>query len=269
MGRIVAACAASHILMSPTGCEEQAARIVAGMAELGRRLRKTEPDVVVLITSDHMFNINLSLQPRFVVGVADSYLPMGDMDIPRDPVPGSRVVGRAITDQADKDGFDICQAEEYALDHGVMVPLLFMDLRGIPVVPLIVNINTEPMPSASRCLALARSVRRAIEQRTPSDCKVAVIGAGGLSHWLCVPRHGEVSVEFDRMVMEKLASGQMADLVAMGNDAIIEQGGNAGIEILTWVMAAEAASASSGETLYYEPMSQWFTGIGGMEFHVK
>lgn len=269
MGKIVAAGGTSHILMSPKGCEESAARVVNGIAELGRRLKAARPDVLVIITSDHMFNINLSMQPRFVVGIADSYTPMGDMDIPRDPVLGSREVGRAIALQADKDGFDLCQAEEYSLDHGIMIPILFMGMKEIPVVPVIVNINTDPIPSARRCVALAESIRQAIETRTPDGCRVAVVGAGGLSHWLCVPRHGEVSEKFDHMVMDELARGNAEKLVAMGNEAIIDQGGNAGVEILTWIMAAVASEASSGEKVFYEAMTQWFTGIGGMEFHVK
>jgi 2'-aminobiphenyl-2,3-diol 1,2-dioxygenase large subunit len=268
MGRIVGSYAVTHILMSRAGCEADARKVFDGMKEIGRRLRATQPDALIVISSDHMFNINLAMQPPFAIGVADRYIPMGEMDIPRDPVVGHRSLARSMVVQAAEDGFDLAQAEEYALDHGVMVPLLFTHSRDIPVVPVIVNIQTDPIPSARRCLELARSFRRAIETRRPAAERVGVIGTGGLSHWLCVPRHGEVSTAFDRMVIDRLAAGDAEALVELGNAAIIEQGGNGGIEILTWIMAAAMAGGGAGEEVFYQPMPQWFTGLGGMAFHV-
>lgn len=269
MGKIVAACGVSHILMSPKDCEQAATRIVSGMQELGRRIRLARPDVVVIISSDHMFNIDLALQPRFVIGMSDQYAPMGDMDIPREPVTGHRALAQAIVLQAAHDGFDLCQAEEYRPDHGVMVPLLFLGLKHLPVVPLIVNINTDPIPSAQRCLALGDSLRRTIETALPEDARVAVIGAGGLSHWLCVPRHGEVDEAFDNMVIDELCAGRQQALAGLGNDEIIARGGNGGIEIVNWIMSAQAARSSGGERMFYEPMRPWFTGIGGVLYQVN
>ena len=74
MGRLVAAGACSHILMSPEGVEERARGIVAGIRELGRRIIASKPDLVVVVSSDHMFNVNMSLQAPFCVGVADEYV---------------------------------------------------------------------------------------------------------------------------------------------------------------------------------------------------
>ena len=67
MGRIVGAFATSHVLMSPEGIEAQAERVFAGMKEIGRRLRAARPDVVVVITSDHLNNFKLDLQAPFIV----------------------------------------------------------------------------------------------------------------------------------------------------------------------------------------------------------
>lgn len=269
MGKIVAACGVSHILMSPHGCEASAQNIVDGFKTLGEKLLAAKPDVVIVISSDHMFNIDLAMQPRFVIGMSDQYTPVGDMDIPRIPVAGHRALAEAIVKQADQDGFDLCQAEEYALDHGVMVPLLFMGLSHLPIVPLIVNINTQPMPSALRCLALGETLRQAVETSLPVATRVAVVGGGGLSHWLCVPRHGEVDEVFDRYTMDKLCNGGQATLAQAGNADIIERGGNGGIEIVNWLMAAQAAHSSGGEKIFYEPMRSWFTGLGGVLYHVN
>jgi 2'-aminobiphenyl-2,3-diol 1,2-dioxygenase large subunit len=267
MAKLVGSFAVSHIVMSPQGCEADAGAVVSGMREIGRRLKSLAPDVVVVISSDHMFNINLALQPPFTVGIAESYVPFGDMDIPRDPIKGHPALARAIVAQGAEDGFDLARAEEYQPDHGVMIPLIFADARTIPLVPVLVNINTDPIPSAARCVALARSIRRAI-LALPGDERVVVLGTGGLSHWLCVPRHGEVSEAFDRKVIASLVAGRGADLAALGNDAILEEGGNGGIEILTWLMAAEIAGSPTAEEIFYQPMPSWFTGMGGVAFHV-
>lgn len=267
MANIVGSFAVSHIVMSPQGCEADAGEVVAGMREIGRRLKALKPDVVIVISSDHMFNINLSLQPPFTVGTADSYVPFGDMDIPRDPLKGHRALARAIVAQGAEDGFDLAQAEEYQPDHGVMIPLIFAEARDVPIVPILVNINTDPIPSAARCLKLARSMRQAI-LALPGDARVVVLGTGGLSHWLCVARHGEVSEAFDRQVIDSLVAGRGGDLAARGNDAIVEEGGNGGIEILTWLMAAEIAGSPTAEEVFYKPMPSWFTGMGGVAFHV-
>jgi len=269
MGKIVAACGVSHILMSPKGCEEAAQNVVNGFQTMGLKLLAAKPDIVLVISSDHMFNIDLAMQPRFIIGMSDQFMPVGDMDIPRTPVAGHRVLAEAILKQADQDGFDLCQAEEYRLDHGVMVPLLFMGLSHLPVVPLIVNINTQPMASAQRCLALGDTLRQAIEVSLPHTTRVAVIGAGGLSHWLCVPRHGEVDEEFDHYTMNELCAGRQSALAQAGNEDIIARGGNGGIEIVNWLMAAQAARSSGGEKIFYEPMRSWFTGLGGVLYHVN
>jgi 2'-aminobiphenyl-2,3-diol 1,2-dioxygenase large subunit len=267
MAKLVGSLAVSHIVMSSQGCEADAGVVVSGMREIGRRLKSLAPDVVVVISSDHMFNINLALQVPFTVGVAESYVPFGEMDIPCDPLKGHPALARAIVMQGEKDGFDLARAEEYRPDHGIMIPLIFADAQAIPVVPVLVNINTDPIPSATRCLALARSIRSAI-LALPGNERVVVLGTGGLSHWLCVPRHGEISEAFDRKVIASLVAGRGAELAALGNDAILEEGGNGGIEILTWLMAAEIAGSPTAEEIFYQPMPTWFTGMGGVAFHV-
>lgn len=266
MGTLVAAGACSHILMAPDGVEERANRIVAGIKELGRRLLAKKPDLIVVVSSDHMFNINLSLQPPFCVGVADEYVPFGDMEIPRDPRPGHRAFAEAFVAHAAARGFDLAKAEELHPDHGIALPMLLMDpARKVPIVPLIVNINMEPAPSAARCHALGAVLRETIERMRPTNERVAILATGGLSHWLNIPRHGEVSESFDRHVLTCFEQGATQQLAGLSTPQIIEQGGNGGLEIINWLLAAGAAPEWRGETVYYEPMPEWFTGMGGME----
>lgn len=266
MGQLVAAGACSHILMSPQGVEARAGRIVAGIREVGRRLLAKKPDLVVVVSSDHMFNVNMSLQPPFCVGVADEYLPFGDMDIPQEPRPGHRAFAETFVAHAAARGFDLAKAEELRPDHGVALPMMLIDpQRRLPIVPLLVNINMEPVPTAARCHALGGVLREAIDKHRPAGERVAVLATGGLSHWLNIPRHGEVSEAFDRAVLGSFERGQAESLTRLSPAQIMEQGGNGGLEIVNWLMAAGAAPGWKGETVYYEPMPEWFTGMGGME----
>ena len=254
--------------MSPRGVEARAKRIVGGIREVGRRLLAKRPDLVVVISSDHMFNINMSLQAPFVVGVADEYRPFGDMDIPLDPRPGHRAFAEAFVAHAAVRGFDLAKAEELRPDHGVALPMMFIDPdRNVPIVPVLVNINMEPVPTAARCHALGGVLRETIDKNRPANERVAVLATGGLSHWLNIPRHGEVSEAFDRGVLGSFERGQAESLTRLSPPQIVEQGGNGGLEIVNWLVAAGAAPEWRGETVYYEPMPEWFTGMGGMELH--
>ncbi|HMN78707.1 MAG TPA: hypothetical protein PKA20_02140 [Burkholderiaceae bacterium] len=268
MGRLVSVGACSHILMSPQGVEARARRIVDGIRDIGRRLLAARPDLIVVISSDHMFNVNLSLQPPFVVGVADAYRPFGDMNIPTTPRPGHRAFAEAFVVHAATRGFDLAKAEELRPDHGVALPMMLIDPADrVPIVPLLVNINMHPAPSAARCHALGGVLRETIDRHRPPDERVAVLATGGLSHWLNVPRHGEVSEAFDRMVRTGFEQGRLGQLTRLSVDEIAEQGGNGGLEIINWLMAAGAAPGWRGRTIYYEPMPEWFTGMGGLELH--
>jgi len=136
--------------------------------------------------------------------------------------------------------------------------------RTIPIVPLLVNINMDPPPSPSRCYALGGALRATIENDRPKGERIAILATGGLSHWLNIARHGEVSEQFDRQVMNAIISGRAPELARMSSAEIVEQGGNGGLEIVTWLIAAATVPGRSGEIIYYEPIPEWFTGMGGI-----
>jgi 2'-aminobiphenyl-2,3-diol 1,2-dioxygenase large subunit len=94
--------------------------------------------------------------------------------------------------------------------------------------------------------------------------RVAVIGTGGLSHWLFVPRMGEVASDFDRMVLAELAAGRAEKLARLSAAEIVEKSGNGGLEIVAWLMAAATVPGRNGEAVFYEPMPEWLTGMGGL-----
>ncbi len=269
MGEIVSLHSTSHILFSPQAAPEQAERIYQGMKELGELLVYKEPDVILMIAPEHMFNIDLSIQPPFCIGVSDHYTPLGDLGIPQRQFRGHREFAESLVGYTAKAGFDLAKAEGIAPDHGITLPLTFIKPWGkIPVVPLYININMTPPPTPSRCLALATTLKRAIEEARPEHETVAVIGSGGLSHWLNIPGAGEVSEKFDQKIIDLVVSGNGHQIAEMSSKEILEQGGNGGLEVMNWMMAAAMVPGSRGRKVFYEPMVSWLTGMGGVVMDV-
>ncbi|MGH7822503.1 MAG: AmmeMemoRadiSam system protein B, partial [Candidatus Binatia bacterium] len=216
-----------------------------------------------------MFNIDMAIQPPFCVGVADEHVPLGDMSIPRRPFPGHRDFAEGLVRHTARSGFDLAVAEELAPDHGVTLPLLFVKPWGrIPVVPLYVNVNMEPAPSPARCRALAGAIGEFIASVRPANERVGVVATGGLSHWLNLPQMGTVAEDFDRHVLETIGSGNPGRLAELSAEELAERAGNGGLEILNWMMMAVAAGEPKGDTIFYEPIPQWFTGMAGMAMRV-
>ena len=270
MGKIVCAYATSHVLFDPSPAPDRAARIVAGMQELGRRAAAARPDVLLLITNEHMFNINLRIQPPFSIGVSDEYEAYGDMGIPKRKFRGHNEFAMSLAGFAADAGFDLALCDGIRPDHGVTLPLLFIKPWGsIPVVPLYVNANMTPPPSLARCLALARTIRSWIAEERPANERIAIVASGGLSHWLNIPGAGNVAVDFDETFIQRLAAGKYTDYTQLTMAEILDRAGNGGLEIANWLMMAEMIPGARGEKIYYEPMPAWQTGLGGVAMHVS
>ncbi len=265
MGRIVGAFATSHVLMSPDGIEAQAERVFAGMKEIGRRLRAARPDVIVLITSDHLNNFKLDLQVPFIVATASMFTPFGDMGVPKTPFRGYREFAEALIEHAAAHGLDLARAEEARPDHGVAIPVAIVNPNGaIPVVPLYINVAMEPVPAPRRVWALGQALRDTVERHRPAAERVVVLATGGLSHWICMARQGDVNEAFDREVLDRLVRGEGDRLAALTAADILDRAGNGGLEILNWIAMAGAVAGARGETIYYEPIPSWLTGMGGV-----
>jgi AmmeMemoRadiSam system protein B len=265
MGKIVGVFGTAHILMNPKETEEKADEVFNGMVEVGRRVRGTKPDVLVMITGDHMFNINQDWQIPICVGISDEWHPIGDLNTGTVPFPGYSKLANAFVDHAAKKGFDIAKSKALKPDHGVTLPLRFIAPdNDVPVVPILLNGNMTPLPQPSRCHALGEVLRETIEKSLPADTRVAIVATGGLSHWLSVPRMGEVAETWDRDFLARIVAGKGAELSKMSAEDIVENAGNGGIEVVAWLMASATLPGKSGEAVYYVPVPKWSTGMGGM-----
>lgn len=266
MGSIVAGYGTGHILLKRHSAGEAGERVFAGMQEIGRRARAMRPDVLIIVSSDHLYHFDLSVQAPFVVAVSDSLTPYGDMHLPRDPLPGSADFGAGLVRHAASKGFDLAVCEQYRPDHGVVIPYLMIDReRRIPVVPILTNTAMDPPPEPSRCWQLAGVIGDFVRHVRPASERVVIVGTGGLSHWLGCAEMGRVNPAFDNDVLDKVAGGAGVELARLSAGDVVREGGNGGLEIINWLVMAGTLPGAAGERIYYEALTEWMTGMGGVE----
>jgi protocatechuate 4,5-dioxygenase beta chain/2'-aminobiphenyl-2,3-diol 1,2-dioxygenase large subunit len=249
--------------MAPQSVEAQAARVVDGMLNVGRHLRAAKPDVLVIVTSDHLFNVRLGTPSRFLVGTGASFTPFGEMDVPRETYLGHPSFAHAFVDFAAARGVSIDRIDPLNPDHGTAVPLLFANPdRDIPVVPLLVNYTCETVPEPEECWQFGLTLADFIASVRPAAERVALLGAGGLSHWVGYPE-SNVNEAFDREFLAAVERGELKPWRARSAASIEREAGNGGLEIMSWLAALAAAPGARARIAYYEPMLAWMTGMGG------
>ncbi|SOD99410.1 2,3-dihydroxyphenylpropionate 1,2-dioxygenase [Blastococcus haudaquaticus] len=266
MSGVAWAGATSHvgaILRNPHAAPERSDGLNAGWDAMAAEIRAARLDALVVVATDHYETFRLEHYPTFCVGVADEYEGWGEFGNPAGVVSGSPAISAGLLDGLVSGGFDVSRSHEMPLDHSFMVPLLRLGLGDLPIVPLFVNCNTPPLPSLARCVALGTALGRAAAA-LPGGPRLGVLGTGGVSHWVGLPRFGEVNEEWDGHFLDLMATGRVEEVLGWSDDEILADAGNGALEIRTWLVAQGAAGAAGGRLLGYAPMPEWAIGIGIM-----
>jgi len=177
-------------------------------------------------------------------------------------------------------GFDVTVVRKVALDHGFGQTYghLIGDLPTVPVIPIYLNCATPPLASPGRAYALGRQVG---EELSGLGKRVLYVGSGGLSHSppsleaaaaglsdeerLAVNEAGRAAArekivpDWDQAFLARIAEDP--ESLATFTDADIIPAGVGAHEVRTWI-AAVAAGATPMETVAYEPVPEWITGMG-------
>lgn len=271
MARIVVACAVSHaplILAAPEAAPaEQRENLARAWEQLRAEFEAADPQAIITLANDHFTNLFFDRVPPFLVGIAAEHTgPVEDwLGIEQRQVPGAPALGRHLVAHASEHGVDLAFSEDLRLDHGVMVGLHLLDPAGrVPVAPILQNCSIDPMPALPRCLALGRALRGAVEAFTEIE-RVAIVGQGGLSHWVGEARMGDINAAWDRRVLDLFAQGN-ALTIAEWDRAAIDAAGNGAHEIRSWLTVAAAVDGRPAEVLAYEPVHAWVTGMGVIRF---
>ena len=231
-------------------------------------IAKEKPDVIFLVYNDHCTAFDARVIPTFALGCAGEYHPADEGWGPR-PVPvvkGHRELSAHIAQALVLDSFDITIMNEMEVDHGLTVPLTMM--FGQPeewpclVVPLAVNVVQYPAPLGSRCYALGKSIRKAIDS-FPEDLKVCVFGTGGMSHQLQHKRAGLINSAWDERFMNLLVN-EPEKGANIEHIEYLREAGSEGIELVMWYVMRGALNENVEEIhrFYHVPASN--TAVGHM-----
>jgi len=268
---IVFACAASHppgmTAWTEAAPKEQAEHFLGNYRKLGASLAAAKPDAIVALTVEHWANFFLNNMPAFCIGRADHYDgPIEEwLRIPKGRVPGDAPLAAALIDACFDGGFDPTFSDELLLDHATYLPLHFLNPdMTVPVVPVIINTLTPPMPTAKRCFAFGQFLGKVLQD---SPKRIAMIATGGLSHWPGEAKHGKINVPFDKKFLNNLIARDLDRLTAYSHNEINAEAGSGGHEIRTWIALAGAVETWQPELLAYEPVVPWATGCGLVTFN--
>lgn len=249
-------------------------RVVAGVAAY-------RPTLVIYFGPDHMRALAAGIAPCFtVVETATGY---GDWGTPTEnyQIPLERT--QALSDQLVAAGVDIAVAEHLTLDHGFGQTTfdLFGSLSSIPVIPIVVNCVGSPLATLRRTAELGRAVGEFL-QSLPDDERVLIVASGGISHAppSLIPGANKLSEaervaliadnrvaaaeainsEWDQRFLAGMADEDWSSVSQLNQDEL-DPAGTGGAEVRTWV-AAQFAAHRPLQTVVYEPVKEWITGMG-------
>jgi 2,3-dihydroxyphenylpropionate 1,2-dioxygenase len=249
----------------------------AGVAEARRRVAAFAPDLVVFFGSDHR-RAFVDFVPAIAVmvnadGLGDLGSATGRYDVP------TELAEQLAGDLLARD-FDVTVVRKVALDHGFgqTYEQLIGELPTVPIIPIYLNCATPPLGRPGRAYDVGAAVG---EQLAVLGRRVLYIGSGGLSHSppslvataaglsdeqrLAMNEAGreaakeKIAPDWDGAFLRRIAEApqSLADLT-VDDIAAAGVGGN---EVRTWI-AAVAAGATPMETIVYEPVREWITGMG-------
>lgn len=268
-------------LESRTRAFEECQRAIDHLAEAWREAR---PDVAIIFGNDQreIFKPDntpaiamlsgsaldhVALTPealgRMAPGIAiatPGFTPEEDLQYPS-PV----ALNRHLFERLMTAGFDVAAMDSLptgpngrrGLPHAY--GFVFRRVMRETVVPTVVSVfNTfypPNQPTARRCFDFGRAIGEAVSE-WEEDCRVAIIGSGGLSHFV-------VDEPFDTSFIEALRSGDHEALATLPESAL--QAGTS--ECKNWIGAVGALSASNLELrrVDYVPCYRTEAGTGNAQ----
>ncbi|MBB2948334.1 protocatechuate 4,5-dioxygenase beta chain [Actinoplanes lutulentus] len=180
-------------------------------------LTRANPDVLVMVGSDHFHQLWLDNMPQFLVGKApvydaNWYNEEREFGLPRMTLKGHEDLSSHILRSGLDAGFDLAFSNELRIDHSITCPIITLRPEAdLPIVPIYTNIFAPPLPQPSRFVQLGSALRKIIDE-WPPHLRVAVIGTGHLSLELGGPRqfgpHGP-DPSFDEKAVSWIANGDL------------------------------------------------------------
>jgi Catalytic LigB subunit of aromatic ring-opening dioxygenase len=267
VAEIVLAYCSSHAPMMSSAREaapaEQRNNFFGALDFLKQEAIKRDVQACVVLSNEHFTNFFLENFPQICIGLGEKNWGPTEEWLPIDKVwiPGHEGLANHIATQTLNSGFDPAFSHLLELDHGIMTVYYELDNEmKLPLVPIVQNCAVPPLMPVRRAYAFGQALGAAIRSYDGLQ-RVALIGAGGLSHFIGNPRVGDIEEEFDRWFLERLERGELEQILDMPDDEI-EIAGNGNHEMRSWLAVAGAVAPITATTLAYEPVYPWITGMG-------
>ncbi|HHV22207.1 MAG TPA: hypothetical protein GXZ30_11855 [Propionibacterium sp.] len=267
MAEIVMGFSASHAPMmsaDPTSAPaDMADRFFGALKNVQNRILDSGVEALVMLSGEHFTNFFLDNLPQVCVGVGESNLGPVEkwLGIERVEVPGHPGLANAILAGTIERGHMPSLSHRLVIDHGFMTVYNEIAPKAdLPLIPIVMNCTTPPLMTLQHCYDFGVSVGEAIRAFDGAG-KVAICGAGALSHFVGEPRVGDIDQDFDRWFLSMLEEDCPDELLSIGNDELMK-GGNGTGEVRAWVAVAGAMKGSKTTALAYEPIYEWINGMG-------
>lgn len=232
----------------------------AAFDQMRAALHAARPDALIVIAAEHFANFFMSNMPAYAIGMADSYPgPIEDpawLGIAPREARGDAALSRRLIAEI-METIDVAYCEEWRFDHGIMVPLHFLDPdNALTIIPANINCQGPPLTPLRRAWAFGEAIRRAADS---IDQRIAVVGTGGISHWPATPDSGRINEAWDRDFLARWTAADRDAMLAYGDAETYRDAGQGGFEIRTFIAAA-AAAGGKGTLLHYEPIPIFAVG---------
>lgn len=214
-------------------------------AEVRDHFEAAKPDVIVTVNNDHFNTFFFDNWPTFAIGTAETTAGPNDQTpgMPWYDVRVEATAAKYILSSLIEAGFDFSSTVDFEIDHGALVPLHFLtpDMH-LPIVPIFINCVVPPLPTASRCLALGRSLGGAVRS-WESDARVAIVASGSLSLEIGGPRvevdktFGVPDPSWAAWILQEIKTGRCEDLISQATQERMLEAGNVAGELLNWIVA--------------------------------
>jgi hypothetical protein len=245
----------------------QAERFFGALAEVREQAKAAAPQAVVMLSGEHFSNFFLDALPQIAIGLGEKYatpaarwLKMSISELPGHPGLASHIAARLI-----EAGQQPALSYEMEPDHGFLTVYAQLDpTGGLPLVPIVMNCTTPPLMMLRQSYDFGVALGDAIRSYDGLE-RVALVGGGGLSHFVGEPRVGDIDEEFDRWFLEELGKDDLGELLDLPNDELMEAGNGTG-EVRAWVAVGAAMRGSPMKTLAYEPIYEWINGMGVVSY---
>lgn len=228
--------------------------------EMREAMMATKPDAVIVLAAEHFANFFMNNMPAFAIGMGESYVgPIEDpewLKIPKRVAKGDADLGKRLVAEV-MQTVDVSYCEEWQFDHGIIVPLHFLDPKNeLRVIPANINCQGPPLTPLHRAWAFGEALRRACDA-VPE--RIALVATGGISHWPATPDSGRINEEWDREVLRRWCENDKEALLSYTDEETYRDGGQGGFEIRTFIAAA-AAARGKGTVHFYRPIPIFAVG---------